>query len=81
MTGVQTCALPIYFDPKAFVYIAAHRMVARKEDLKLDIRFPGDPPQKRRLVLDGMADEVGQAEWSSPCEHAHLSAKYRAAKR
>jgi hypothetical protein len=31
--------------------------------------------------LNGMADEVGQAQWSSPCEHVYLSAKYQTTKR
>ena len=67
--------VPLHLDPEAFVHVAADRVVARKEDLQVNIRLLRNPPQQRCLVLDGVADEVGQAQWSSPCKHAYLSLK------
>jgi hypothetical protein len=45
-------------------------MIAEKEDFQFDIRLRRNAAQQGSLVLDGVADEVSQAQWSSPGKHA-----------
>jgi hypothetical protein len=51
--------VPVHLDAEAFVHVTANRAVAREEHFQLDSGFSGNPSEQWRLVLDGMADEVG----------------------
>jgi hypothetical protein len=48
-------------------------MIAEEEDFEADVRLRRNAAQQWSLILDGVADEVCQAQWSSPGQHACLS--------
>src|SRR6185312_7536377 len=54
--------VPLDVNAKAVVPIGAEGEVGAAEDGEVDIRLAGDATEQRRLVLDGMADEIGEAE-------------------
>ena len=60
IVAVQQRNIPLDGPAEAFVMMAAHRNIAAKEDREVYRGILGDPPQERRLILDGMADEIGE---------------------
>ena len=54
-------SVPGDFDAEAFVLVAAEGEVGAEEDGEVDVGLAGDAAEERRLVLDGVADEVGEA--------------------
>jgi len=54
--------VPGDFDAEALVLVGADGEVGAEEDGEIDILLKGDAAEQRRLVLDGVADEIGEAE-------------------
>ena len=54
--------VPGDFDAEALVLVAAQGKVGAEEHGELDVGFLRDAAQQRGLVLDGMADEIGESQ-------------------
>jgi hypothetical protein len=67
----QGC-VPGDFDAEALVLVAADGEVGAEEDGEVDVGFAGDAAKQRCLVLDGMADEIGQPDRSCCGERTGL---------
>ncbi len=54
--------VPLDVDAEAVVGVAAEGEVGGEEDGEVDVGLARDAAEQRCLVLDGMADQVGEAE-------------------
>lgn len=50
---------------EALVAVSANGKIAEEEHLKFDVGFEGNASQQGRLILNGMADKIGQPRLSA----------------
>src|ERR1700722_5294008 len=62
---VQQWHVPLHAHAESFILVVPHGKVRTEKHGQIDVRLLCDPPQQRSLILDGMADQVGEPDFIS----------------
>ena len=71
--AVEQRDVPGDLDAEALVLVAADGEVRAEEDGEVDVGLARDAAEQRRLVLDGVRDDVGEAHRMSRCAEPQLN--------